>query len=43
LEAAPVALGRRYEPDARAHAIYGAARARLERLHDLLRGATDEH
>jgi gluconokinase len=42
LEAAPVALGRRYEPDARAHAIYGKARARLERLHDVLRGATDE-
>ena len=42
LEAAPVALGRRYEPDARAHAIYTKARARLERLHDLLHGATDE-
>lgn len=38
-EAAPVALGRTYAPDARAHAIYRAARARLERLHDTLRAA----
>lgn len=41
LEEAPIALGRTYEPDARAHAIYGAARARLERVHELLRPILD--
>ncbi|MDP9372396.1 MAG: gluconokinase [Chloroflexota bacterium] len=42
--AAPVPLGRTYEPDPKAHATYREARARLERLHalvepDLLREA----
>lgn len=41
LEDAPIALGRSYEPEVRAHAIYGAARARLECLHELLRPALD--
>jgi gluconokinase len=41
LEEAPMALGRTYEPDARAHTIYGAARARLEQVHDLLRPVLD--
>lgn len=37
LESAPVALDRTYEPDPQAHTIYREARARLERLHQLLR------
>jgi gluconokinase len=41
LEEAPIALGRTYEPDARAHEIYSAARARLEQIHDLLRPVLD--